>query len=538
MRPRGIQTARLMEQIASLYAGRRDLRRAELLCLDAIAIKRRTLPEASLELHASLDRLAAIYTSKKQFAKARELLDGVLASEQKTFGKAHPNIAGLLYRQGQLAHAMGDNARAIELYSSELAICKQIWPGDHPETARSLYDVGLELHYAGDDSKAKPKLREALEMGQRLLTQHFGILAERQQLVHEQRQRRILDAYLSATDDPQSSAAEAYRFVLAAKGAVTASQSLTRLERRRPELKPLADELLQVGTRLAHLSFSTPEPKHRKAWLKEISDLTDRKDRLERDLSEKSTRFRQSRETLSVDPDQLRKAIEPSAALVDILYYRHYFARKVGEKSSRRSEDRYVAFIVRRNAPIQRIELGDNRIIVAEFRRWRQNYATEKSETPEGTEVARRVRDRVWKPLEPYLTGAQTIFVSPDEAFCWIPLSALPGSRPDSYLIEERNIVFVPVPQMLLGTGGGHSEDTALIRMCRCYWATWILTPIRATLCLPRGEKPRGTARTGRPSEALRPARMSSFRFRAPPRKLTTLPTSIGRRSKDASPCG
>ena len=59
------------------------------------------------------------------------------------------------------------------------------------------------------------------------------------------------------------------------------------------------------------------------------------------------------------------------------------------------------------------------------------------------------LRAQIWKRLEPAVAGAETILFSPDGPLCRFPLAALPGSKPGSYLIEERNIVVIPVPQLL-----------------------------------------------------------------------------------------
>ena len=47
------------------------------------------------------------------------------------------------------------------------------------------------------------------------------------------------------------------------------------------------------------------------------------------------------------------------------------------------------------------------------------------------------------------MAGIKTVLVSPDGALGQVPLAALPGKEPNTYLIEERSIAVVPVPRML-----------------------------------------------------------------------------------------
>ena len=66
-----------------------------------------------------------------------------------------------------------------------------------------------------------------------------------------------------------------------------------------------------------------------------------------------------------------------------------------------------------------------------------------------GQELGKLVRRLVWEPLEPHLQGVQTVLVSPDGALGQLAWAALPGQKPDTYLIEERAMAVVAVPSEL-----------------------------------------------------------------------------------------
>ena len=59
------------------------------------------------------------------------------------------------------------------------------------------------------------------------------------------------------------------------------------------------------------------------------------------------------------------------------------------------------------------------------------------------------LRRLVWDKLQPHLQGAKTILISPDGVTARFPWPALPGEKPDTYLIEDVAIAIVPVPRML-----------------------------------------------------------------------------------------
>jgi CHAT domain-containing protein/tetratricopeptide (TPR) repeat protein len=62
-------------------------------------------------------------------------------------------------------------------------------------------------------------------------------------------------------------------------------------------------------------------------------------------------------------------------------------------------------------------------------------------------DLARRLRDRLWKPIEAALGDCQTVIVIPDGRLAQVPWNALPGRRPDSYVIEDYALAQAPYGQ-------------------------------------------------------------------------------------------
>ena len=139
----------------------------------------------------------------------------------------------------------------------------------------------------------------------------------------------------------------------------------------------------------------------------------------------------------------------PGTALVDILEYRHFEPTDRG-KGKMSAEGRVVAFVVRPDRPIARIDLGPAAAIVAAVGRWRAAFVEDRPAAATGSaDPAGELRRLVWQPLEPSLSGIRAVLFSPDGALARFPLAALPGRNPDTYLIEEFPIAIVPVPQLL-----------------------------------------------------------------------------------------
>jgi CHAT domain-containing protein len=59
------------------------------------------------------------------------------------------------------------------------------------------------------------------------------------------------------------------------------------------------------------------------------------------------------------------------------------------------------------------------------------------------------LRQLIWDKLEKQIGDAKTVLISPSGELARFPWAALPGKEPGKYLLEERAIAVIPVPQQL-----------------------------------------------------------------------------------------
>ncbi len=128
-------------------------------------------------------------------------------------------------------------------------------------------------------------------------------------------------------------------------------------------------------------------------------------------------------------------------------------------KGQMKFEDRLVAFVLRPDRPIARVELGPLTPIRAAIDAWRPILRREQpAPRDEDGGPAARLRRLVWSPVEAHLAGVTTVLVSPDGPLGLVPLEALPGQAAGSYLIEDFTLALVPVPR-LFGAGGAVAAE-------------------------------------------------------------------------------
>ena len=334
----------------------------------------------------------------------------------------------------------------------------------HPATANSLNNLAVLLQAQGDYAAAKPLFEQAVDISRDNLDLAADAQTERQQMAMADMLRYSLDVFLSAAPRAGITARASYRQVLAWKGAILEKQRRLRDLRRllradpRPEVARAAAEWQSVVVRLATLALAQPGPNQQDAWGRQLAALTERKDQLEEELTRQSAAFRAARAEARRTPEQLQAALPRDAALIDVLEYTH--SSPPPERKGRlKFERRLIAFVVRPDRPITRVELGPLAPIRAAIDAWRPILRREKpapQDEPGGP--AARLRRLVWSPLEEHLAGVATVLVSPDGPLGLVPLEALPGKAAGSYLIEDYTIALVPVPRMF-GVDGAVAAD-------------------------------------------------------------------------------
>jgi CHAT domain-containing protein/Tfp pilus assembly protein PilF len=420
-----------------------DYARAESLYRQALEILRKARGEAHSSYATCLNNLGLLYVRMGHYTQAEPLLCQALEIRKKARGEAHPHYATSLHNLAWLYYTMGNYARVEPLLVQTLQIRKKTLSEEHPLYALSLTNLARLYHAQGDVTRAESLLQTTLDISRRNLDLAAATQSERQQLAMAHELRYILDIYLSLGSGIQATSAQVYQYVLLWKGAVFARQQRTLHGDHEPALVPLYEERQRTIHRLATLAFAVPGYKNLETWRKQLAELTDKKEHLERELSRQSASFRTQREQQRRTPAKIQAALPQDAALIDFLVYSH-----LRHSKQMHWEQHLAAFVVRAGRPIVQIDLGPLNEIKQPLYDWRAAVQHPGAQTDAAAPGA-ALRRWLWQPLEKYLDGVRTVLISPDGTLAQLPFAALPGSQPDRYLLEEYAIAVVSVPQLL-----------------------------------------------------------------------------------------
>jgi CHAT domain-containing protein/Flp pilus assembly protein TadD len=418
---------------------------AEPLFLEALAINKETLGEKHPDYAISINNLAQLYNVKGDLAKAEALFRQALEIKRASLGESHPAYATGLNNLAMLYETQGDGQRAESLYRQALDIYRASLGDMHPQFAMELENLARIAETRGQYAVAEPLVLQSVVITRKNVELAATVQSERQQFSMIKDNRSSLNLYVSLAVLAKSNSNEVYQEVLLAKGSVWRRQQKIRAIQGDPQLISLFSDLQSVATQRAQEMLADPDPSHLIAWRQRIDQLAKRQEELELNLSMRSEAYGVAQEAVKVD--ELRVSLPVGHALVDFWEYSQLIPPPEGQRTPAQFERQIAAFILRPDDPhVTLISLGAVEPLREAIEHWRRSYG----QSNESAQAAKLLRERLWAPVEERLAGVSVVLVSPDGVLGRFPLLALPGEKPGSYLLEERSIAIVPVPQAIV----------------------------------------------------------------------------------------
>ncbi|WP_197442341.1 CHAT domain-containing protein [Lignipirellula cremea] len=433
-------TAISLNNMGSLYRAQGDNDRADLFYRKSLQIREAVLGKHHPDTANSLSDLGALYKDRGDFAQAERLLQQSLDIRRKVLGEGHPTTAASLNNLAVMYLAMRDYAKAEPLLHQSLILTQKVRGEKHLDIAVILTNLAVLNGVLGNYAEAEPFCLRALQLSRASLETTALIQSERQQLAMADGLRSQLDTYLSLALVSQKYEEQAFREVLAWKGATLVRQQQMRKVVENADVAPLFKRLQQTTTRLATLSRLYPAPEQQASWRQQITDLTAKKEQLEAELSLQSAEFRAARKQVTLE--EMLAALPQDAVLVDFLEYWRFNPNSAQQLGAVQS---LAVFVVRNGQPVVLLDLGPVAPLSTAIDTWRRSFGTAR----DGLAAGRLLRVRIWEPVEKHLAQSNLVLISSDGVLGRLPFSALPGKKDGAYLLEEYRLAMLPVPQRL-----------------------------------------------------------------------------------------
>ena len=424
-----------------------DWTRAEKRYRAALAIVEKNDPE-SLNAAQTLVMLGRVMRIRGNLHSARQYTERAARLLEKTKDPdlmyALQSLALIVAEQGELVLAEQIGRRALSLQEKRHGEA-------HPLAATSLETLAFILARQGRKTEAIEVALEAERRAREHTRLMMQSLTEREALVFAISRASGLDHVLPliATNPSRSGTARraAFDSLIRSRALVLDEMAMryrTAHSGGDPETARLAAGMASTRTALAKLFVRGPggAPED---YAKQLDRLWQDKEAVERALAEKNRSFRQGLVLSRAGIEELTLALPRGSAVVA-------FARFGGTAVPPawplvippRPSVAYMAFVLRSGdkAPAA-VALGSATEVDGLVVKLREQIAQEgrapgraamRNEAAYRTAAA-ALREKIWDPIAPHLTGAQRVFIVPDGALHLVSFAALPTGQ-SSYLLE------------------------------------------------------------------------------------------------------
>lgn len=405
---------------------------------EALAIAHRAYPN---DLHYGVieANLGAAYLKKQNFPLAAEHTQRAVEMLGKLYGEDSVRLMQMHSRLGDLYTRTGQYALAWKSYEVVLGL-------KHEQMdARASYHAAFSrsLAQGGDLKRAIDEGLTAEQLSRDMFVLQARTLPERQALAYNAVRPHGLEVPLSVIlAHPELPAKEVFEEMVRSRALVADEMARRQRNLNRnndAETSRLLEELNKARADLLALEQAAPG---KGGGADAVAAATERMEKLERQLAERSAAVRDDEHLSAAGLDDLRRALPPHTALVSYVVFGRWAVGKADP--AMQATPSYMAFVLPSGSESIRVfDLGEAKSIDALIGRLRASAEAEAHSG--GLNSVRNERDyrqagaalrrRVWDPLRPALAGAKTAVVVPDGTLNLVPFAGLPDGN--GYLVER-----------------------------------------------------------------------------------------------------
>ena len=456
--------ATVLNNIANLYD---DIERSEPLYKRALAIREAAFGPDSQEVGQTVYNFAIMYAGAGDFVKADQMCRRSLSIFETKLGPDHYLTSYPLNLLGGIDRVTGKFDEAETLYKRSIAIKEKSQGPYHPDLAGALTNLANLYAVIGDADKAVATQARANEIYEFNTALNLSVGSEREKLAYLTTLNFIEDqtVTLSTTTASKSQAAAdlALTSVLRRKGRIldAMSDSMRALrDRLGSEDQAIIRRLGDVTTELAALVIDGPPKGDLGAYQKHLNGLVSEREDIEGQISRLSAGYYSNNKPVTLET--VRSAIPEGATLIEFALY-HPISPREFEFSNLRSDDRaksgaahYVAYVLHHSGQAKWVDLGAASDIDRSIGQIRNALRDPKRN--DFRTIARKLDERIMKPLRPIIGGANRLLISSAGELNLMPFEALVNEQ-GKYLVEDFHITYLTSGRDLLRMGAGRESN-------------------------------------------------------------------------------
>lgn len=406
----------------------------------------------SMAVAGPLNNLAVVSQATGDLASAEKYYQRVLAIREKNLGTDHPDYASTLMNLATVYSLQGKNQQQLETDLRALGILQNQWSSNDSRQAvlRSIASAYAALGDFENANKYEALFQSLLESDIEL---NLSLGSDREKLAYMSNRyvrdwtSMSISLNLQLEPDNQQAAATVVTELLQRKGRVldAAADTLGALRKHSaPEDQALLDQLTAATTQFARASLQGPQKIQPEAYRDQLSDLQDKKEKLESQIVRRNRAFRAGYQPVTTSA--VVSAVPEDSALVEFAVYRPVdFKSRTSNGTF--GEPRYAAYVLHHSGPSQGVDLGDAKSIDSLVEKFRA--ALRDPDRGDVRHIGRELADKVFQPIQDLIAKDKHLLISPDGQLDLVPFEALLDSK-DRYLIESFPITYLTSGRDLL----------------------------------------------------------------------------------------
>lgn len=420
-----------LNNLALFYSAKGNYEKAGPLFLQVLSIRKKALGEKHPDYAVSLNNLAFFYRDNGDYKKAEQLFLEALEIDKKVLGEMHPNYAMLLNNLAELYDTMGDFKKAENMYLQALETFGKISRESHPDYASLLCNLALLYQESGNVDKSESMYERAMEVYLSQIRQQFSFLSEREKEMYLARIQFFFSTYknfiLQQHKTTPAVAGKAYDIELYFKGLLLNTDKQLRnyiLNSGDSAAVRIYDSWIAVRASLAR-QYSMPAIQRSF----DIKAMEARANELEKKLTRIYSEKNDLRGLQDIHWQDVQKKLKRGEIAIEFTDIPFFNGKKWTDTIM------YIAILLKKD-DIQPaiIPLFEVKQLDSLLQRGRSSdisfindlYRWAGAGNQAGSGKGQRLYNLIWKPLEKYLDGVQTVYFSPSGRLHQLSFAAIP----------------------------------------------------------------------------------------------------------------
>lgn len=417
--PEHPDTLTTIHNLAFLLQQRGRLEESSVLHERALAGREQVLgPDHSLTL-VTVGNLASLRSRQERYDEAEALFLRALRGHRDRLGFAHPHTLSTVNNLANLYMQRGRPTEAERLLGEAVTMAHDAFQGRPAEDVVMRANLAVVLWGLDRPDEALRQLRTVDDRLSRWLGRELRTTPT------EAERRKVLEAvgayfdaaFSFALQHPTSeTSAFAFDLMLRWKKRVALDDAILNNIAREsgdPALLP-AIEAVRRGRAALSAAVSDPDRSEQ-----DRERLAEQLDAAEATLRARSERYARFQDASSARTDEVRRALAPDEALVELRVYRPIDLDSPGGQPAR-----LLAGVLRADGAPTLVDLGEFAIL-HDLQREKMAAAGPDGERDALPALSRALYDRLVARLEPHLEGVERLHLAPDAALNALPFAAL-----------------------------------------------------------------------------------------------------------------